>query len=64
MLALLLVIVLGSTIWVGFDAAGRDWSEHRHGHNAVEWVLACLLLWIVVFPMYLATRSRAPLKSR
>jgi uncharacterized membrane protein len=62
--ALLFLLVLTSTIWVGFDAAGRDWTEHRHGHNVVEWVVGCLLVWIIVFPMYVATRSHAPLKNQ
>jgi hypothetical protein len=64
MLVLLIVLVLGSTIWVGFDASGRDWSDNPHGHNVAEWVAACLLLWIVAFPIYLSQRSRVPLRER
>lgn len=64
-LLLVLVIVI-TDAWVGWDATtlkargetvyvslGRlTISEPLH------WVLACLLLWIVFFPMYLAARRR------
>jgi hypothetical protein len=41
MIAVLLLVVVASTVWVGFDSTGRDWSE---------WFIGCLLLWIIVFP--------------
>jgi Protein of unknown function (DUF2510) len=57
---LVLLTVIGTTIWVGIDASGRDWSAARaSASSAGGWVLACLLLWIVFFPMYLAQRGRA-----
>jgi uncharacterized protein DUF2510 len=54
------VVVIGTAIWVGFDAAKRDWVE---GSNTAVWVLGTLLLWIVVFPFYLWKRGRVPLKG-
>lgn len=56
----LLLIVVGSTIWVGVDASRRDWGT---GTGTAGWVIGCLLLWIVFFPIYLAKRGKAPLKE-
>lgn len=56
--------VLLSDAWVARDAALR----HHQGTDVVatvgpvtierpgEWLLACLVLWIVAFPLYLAAR--------
>lgn len=63
MLEVFLLIVVASTIWVGFDASGRDWSDCPTAHSPAQWVGACLLLWIVFFPAYLARRGRAPIKD-
>lgn len=57
---LVLLVVVGTTIWVGVDASKRDWSG---GSGTATWVIGCVLLWIVVFPIYLAKRGRAPLKD-
>lgn len=59
-------VVVTATIWLGFDARKRDWSESRSrwgARNTTTWVIASLLLWIVVFPIYLAQRGRIPLKD-
>lgn len=67
MLSLLILIVIGSSVWVGFDAAGRDFSKDKGwflSRSPTEWTIGCLFLWIIVFPTYLAQRSRAPRKSR
>jgi 4-amino-4-deoxy-L-arabinose transferase-like glycosyltransferase len=48
---LLVLIVLGTSIWVLFDAP-------RHALSR-SWAVGCILLWIVAFPWYLATRSKA-----
>ena len=51
MTALLVLLVLATTIWVGVDASRRDWSKEpcvRRG--TVDWVAGCLLLWIVRLP--------------
>jgi hypothetical protein len=62
MIALLLLIVIGSSVWVGFDAHSRDFSDDGFADSTFQWVAGCLLLWIVWFPAYLARRGRAPLK--
>jgi hypothetical protein len=56
-----LVIVIGTSIWVGFDAAKHDFG--KKGTGTATWVAGCLLLWIIVFPIYLIQRSRAPVKG-
>jgi hypothetical protein len=62
---LVLLIVVGTTIWVGVDASKRDWSAGggSGANSTAGWVIACLLLWILFFPMYLVKRGRAPLKD-
>jgi hypothetical protein len=50
---------LGTSIWVGFDAGAHKLGEYQNplgGPGAA--VAGSLLLWIVVFPWYLAIRSR------
>ena len=63
MLAVLLLVVVFSTIWVGFDAHGRDFSESNMARGPFAWMAGCALLWIVFFPAYLAQRSRFPVKN-
>lgn len=58
------LVVIGTTIWVGFDAVTNQVStssKHPYEQNtgAVAWVLGCILLWIVVFPFYLYRRSQS-----
>jgi hypothetical protein len=57
---ILVVGIIGSVIWVGVDASKRDWGN---GSGTGTWVLGCILLWIVVFPVYLYKRGKAPLKD-
>jgi hypothetical protein len=56
---MVLLVVLGSAVWVRFDASGRDWSSDRFANSPAKWVIGCLLLWLVVFPAYLIKRGRA-----
>ena len=63
MFSLLLLLVIGSTIWVGVDASARDWNANGRSGSTFSWVIGCLLLWIIVFPIYLAQRGKAPLKA-
>ena len=58
---LVLLVVVGTTIWVGLDSSRRDWGDR--GSGTAGWVVGCLLLWIVVFPVYLSKRNKAPLKD-
>ena len=60
---LLLLVVVGTTIWVAVDSSGRDWSDDRFANSPTKWVIGTLLLWIIVFPVYVARRGRAPLKT-
>jgi hypothetical protein len=68
---LVIVVIVGlSAIWVAADASRREWpkEEKKHGRLAapaspVGWAFGTLALWIVVFPLYLSRRQKAPLKS-
>jgi hypothetical protein len=63
----LLVIVLAIDVWVYLDAHARAGRRRpvvaSIGSFALEtpatWMLACLVLWILFFPMYLVARSRS-----
>jgi hypothetical protein len=63
---LIALAIVGSVIWVGFDASKRDWSDVRGsgGTGTGTWVVGCILLWIIVFPMYLVKRGNAPFKTQ
>jgi hypothetical protein len=60
--ALVLLVVVASAIWVGFDAQARDFSNNSFASGAWQWAIGTLLLWLIVFPVYLVARERAPLK--
>lgn len=61
LIALLAILVVGSSIWVGIDA----WSiGARKGLlpgivdlGPVGWFFACLGIWVLAFPLYLANRG-------
>jgi hypothetical protein len=54
-----LLLVLGTSIWAGVDASTHKLAQYRNGLGGpASAVLGSLLLWIVVFPWYLAIRSR------
>lgn len=66
MVGLIVLGVIGlSVIWVGLDASERDFSqcENWYWRSAFGWVVACLLLWIAYFPLYLSARRKVPLKQ-
>ena len=53
------VLVLGTSIWVAFDASKHKLAQYQNGIGGP--VVACLgslLFWIIVFPFYLTIRSR------
>jgi hypothetical protein len=62
MTALILLTILGTTIWLGFDASQRDWRNNSFARSAAIWVLGAVAMWLVVFPLYLVQRGRVPLK--
>jgi hypothetical protein len=57
------IVVISAAIWVGFDAANRDWSGNRIGNKTWHWVLGTLLFFLLVLPLYLYQRGRVPLKG-
>lgn len=66
MIGLAFLAVYGlSIIWVGIDATDHDFSEAQgwYWRSAFGWVVACTVLWIAYFPLYLSARRKVPLKS-
>lgn len=61
MFGILLLIIIATTIWVGYDSSlnkiSIDNKLYSLNNGAVAWVLSCILLWIVTFPYYLIKRS-------
>ena len=57
------LVIVGTTIWVAVDASRRDWSNNKFANAPWKWIAGSLLLWIVAFPVYLAQRGKAPIKS-
>ena len=59
---LVLLIVIGTSIWVAVAASslgvGKGLVSGAADMGPMGWLCACLLLWIVAFPMYLAKRPR------
>jgi hypothetical protein len=53
------IVVLGTSIWVALDASTHKLAQYQNGIGGpVGACLGSLLLWIIVFPWYLAIRSR------
>lgn len=56
-----LIFWIGSIVWVGVDAGNikRESQSQRGPANTspAAWVVACTLLWIVFFPVYLIRRG-------
>jgi len=60
---LLWIVVIGSAIWVGFDAQQLGVKAGALGGGMADigptgWFFVVLLLWIIGFPAYLATRPK------
>ena len=60
---LLWILVIGSAIWVGFDAQQLGVKAGVLGGGMADigpvgWFFVVLLLWIIGFPAYLATRPK------
>jgi hypothetical protein len=55
------LMVIGTSIWVFFDATTIGVKKGQVAGiadmNPIGWLLACLLLWIIAFPLYLSKRS-------
>lgn len=58
---LILLIVIGTSIWVLFDAksigAKRGQIKGLANMGPVGWFLTCLGIWIIAFPLYLVKRN-------
>ena len=56
------IVVIGTSIWMAFDAKqiGYDKKDVKGmaGMGPAGWFFGGLLLWIVVFPLYLASRNK------
>jgi RNA polymerase subunit RPABC4/transcription elongation factor Spt4 len=55
---LVVALVVGTTIWVGFDCRAliAQYGDEDTSESAFGWVVGCLFLWIIVFPLYLFHR--------
>jgi hypothetical protein len=55
-------LVIGTTIWVGYDSSTNKITPgtgpYTLTNGALIWVLACGLLWLIIFPGYLVRRGR------
>lgn len=61
------IVLVASSIWVFVDATTHrkrgtpvvSPTRHLTIGSPIAWAAGCLLLWIVVFPLYLVGRGRA-----
>ncbi|HET7461499.1 MAG TPA: hypothetical protein VFJ82_09620 [Longimicrobium sp.] len=52
-------VVIGTSLWVYFDAKKLDLGRYRTGLMNPEVVtIGCFLLWIIAFPWYLSARDK------
>ncbi|MFK7601891.1 SHOCT domain-containing protein [Deinococcus sp. SM5_A1] len=62
MVELVFLIVLGTTVWVGYDSSTNKITTsdgpYSLANGAVGWVLVCIFLWIIAFPAYLIRRGK------
>ena len=59
MLALIIILVFATTLWAAFDA-----GVHEGSLTGIVVFIACAVLWIVAFPLYLAMRSKREREAR
>jgi hypothetical protein len=57
------LLIVGTTVWVGFDAQELQMRRGRLGGGPIDmgtrsWVVCCLLLWVITFPCYLVARRK------
>jgi hypothetical protein len=64
MTALVLLVILATTLWLRIDASRRDWTGSSFARSVGVWVFGSLAMWIVIFPLYLVMRARVPLKHQ
>lgn len=58
----MLLVVIGTSLWMYFESRGFDYDKQDvkglAAMNPVGWFFAGLFLWIVTFPVYLASRDK------
>lgn len=54
------IIIIGTSIWAGFDAhtLGMKRDKEKGVYGPLFWFFGSLLLWIVMFPAYIAKRAQ------
>jgi uncharacterized membrane protein len=57
-MAIVVLIVLVTSIWAAFDVRTRR-ATGKTTDSAWSWLAACLLMWIIMFPAYLWSRRAA-----
>lgn len=59
---LIVLVIVGTAVWVYADARRLGVRYGSSGMlfegGPLAWAVGCLLVWIVVFPLYLAARPR------
>ena len=65
---LVVLVVLGSAIFVAVDAAGigarKGLVDGMADMGPAGWFFSVLLLWLVAFPLYLAKRGEIKMNAR
>ncbi len=58
------LVVIGTSIWASVDANSQALNGNPIGpFGPGGWLVACFLLWIVFFPVYLIARASSPNKT-
>lgn len=65
MLGIMILLIIGTSIWVYFDvkALGEGQIQWKGIKKPGDWLVASILFWIIVFPLYLAKKSEFKRKS-
>ena len=64
---LVLLLIVGSDLWVYQDARARAErgdpvvfaTDFLRVDTPLAWLLLCLILWVVFFPLYVTLRNKA-----
>lgn len=56
-MAIILLIILGTAVWAASDVRTRR-AAGKTTDSPWSWLAACLLMWVIMFPAYLWSRSR------
>jgi len=64
MIVVILLAYFVTIVWVAVDSAQRDFSQSKYWRSTIGWIISCIVLWIVYFPICLFARQKAPKRSR